>query len=73
MRVTIIVHPRFTHVHWRASRGTVGAYLRRPAVANRLMCNYPVFIRETVRLTDAEETEKSSVIFGVLGACDLWR
>jgi len=72
MRVTIIVHPRITHVHWRASGGAFGAYLRRPAVANRLMHSYLVFIRETVRLTDTEETGKSSGIFRMLGACDLW-
>jgi len=66
MRVTIIVRRWLTHVHWLASRGTVGVYLRRSAVANRLIRSYPVFIAETVRLANAAETGKSSVIFGML-------
>jgi hypothetical protein len=66
MRVTIIVHPRLTHVQWLASRGAVGAYLRRSAVASRLMRNYPVFISETVRLTDTKESGKSLIIVGML-------
>jgi hypothetical protein len=35
-------------------------------VANRLIRSYPVFISEMVRLANAAETGKSSVIFGML-------